>query len=119
MFTTRSGLAGVMRNPDFIIANKVVALVDAATIAVDPTSANVFTYTPAQTATLNAASVVRGQELTFVITTAGVTSFTLTFGTNFKTTSTLATGTVAAKVFTVSFVADGTNYNEVGRTTAM
>ena len=54
-----------------------------------------------------------------VITTSGASSFVLTFGTAFKTTGTLATGTVTAKVFTINFVYDGTNFNEVSRTTAM
>ena len=58
--------------------------------------------------------------MTFVVTTSGTTSsFTITFGTNFKTTGTLATGTVTAKVFTVSFIGDGSNMCETSRTTAM
>jgi hypothetical protein len=60
-----------------------------------------------------------GARVSIVVTTANTTSRTLTFGTNFKTTGTLATGTVASKVFTISFIGDGTNLNEVSRTTAM
>lgn len=58
--------------------------------------------------------------VTFSILTSGATSFVLTWGTNYKTTGTLATGTVAAKRFSVTFrCIDGTIWQEIGRTTAM
>jgi hypothetical protein len=62
---------------------------------------------------------VIGRQYHFIITTSGTTSYTLTFGTNFKSTGTLATGTTTAKVFVITFVYDGTNLNEVSRTAAM
>ncbi|MDP2941988.1 MAG: hypothetical protein Q8O36_00520, partial [Candidatus Omnitrophota bacterium] len=68
---------------------------------------------------ISASNLTAGQKINLVITTSGTSSFTLTFGSNFKSTGTLATGTVSAKVFVVSFVSDGTNLNEVARTTAM
>lgn len=79
----------------------------------------VKTITPTGACTFNATGGVTGQTCSFVITTSGVSSFTLTWGTAFKTTSTLATGTSSGKVFTVSFIYDGTNWNETARTTAM
>ncbi len=97
----------------------VSALTSSATISLDPTLGDVFTLTPEHTATINASACVVGQRISLVVTTSGATSYTLTFGTSFKTTATLATGTATAKVFTISFVSDGTNYNEVARTTAM
>lgn len=80
----------------------------------------VQTLTPTQSMSLTAsAPLLPGAILTFVITTSGTTSYTITFGTNFKSTGTLATGTSSGKVFTISFVNDGVNYNELSRTTAM
>lgn len=97
------------------------ALVDAPTIALGTAEGlKVYTYTPAQTNTINCAVVPKaGDYFDLVYTTSGVSSFTTTFGTNFKSTGTLATGTTTAKVFVIKFVSDGTNMNEVSRTTAM
>lgn len=81
---------------------------------------NILPYTPTQNSTLNATSTpAYGQEIQIIITTSGTTSYTITFGTNFKSQGTLATGTVSGKVFTLKFVSDGVNYNEISRTTAM
>ena len=101
------------------VGGNVTALTDALTINVDPTKGNVFTLTPAGSDTINVVKVIPGQELTLIITTSGVTSYTLTFGTGFKSTGALATGTVSGKVFSISFISDGVNYNESARTTAM
>lgn len=80
----------------------------------------VFTITPSGACTFNASGGLAGQSCTFIVTTSGVSSFVLTFGTNFKSIGTLATGTVTAKVFCVSFVCkDGTIWAETGRTVAM
>lgn len=79
----------------------------------------VKTITPTGACTFNASGGVTGQTCSFVITTSGVSSFVLTWGTAFKTVGTLATGTTTAKVFTISFIYDGTNWNETARTTAM
>lgn len=87
--------------------------------ALDPTDGQVFTLTPTASETLTASSAPVGAVMYLVVTTSGTSSYTLTFGTNFKSTGTLATGTVSAKVFVVTFVGDGTNMNEVSRTTAM
>jgi hypothetical protein len=100
-------------------AAEVVALTPAATISLNPALADVFTLTPTASETINAASVVSGQRLNLVITTSGASSFTITLGTGFTTTGTLATGTVTGKIFVMSFVSDGTAYREVSRTTAM
>jgi len=106
-----------------VIAKRISAAVSAltagSTVTLSCALGDVFTLTPAQTETINATNLTAGQRVSLVITTSGTTSYTLTFGTNFKTTGTLATGTVSAKVFVVAFVSDGTNLNEVARTTAM
>ena len=121
MYTTRAGVDGLLRNPDTFIGSKINALgtVSSSPLSLDPTAGDTITITPGASLTINAANVTNGQDLTFIITTSGVTSFTLTFGTNFKSTGTLATGIVSGKVFTISFRSDGTNFNELGRTTAM
>lgn len=87
--------------------------------ALDPTAGQIFTCTPTASETLTASSAPVGAVIYLVVTTSGTSSYTLTFGTNFKSTGTLATGTSSGKVFTVMFVGDGTNMNEVSRTTAM
>lgn len=82
---------------------------------------SLFTLTPSADETINVTktNLVAGRFYTIVITTTGTTSRTITFGTNFKKTGTLATGTSDAKVFVVNFIYDGTNLCEVSRTTAM
>lgn len=80
----------------------------------------VVTITPSGACTFNASGGVAGQRCTFIVTTSGASSFVLTFGTNFVSTGTLATGTVTAKRFCVSFICkDGTTWLETGRTVAM
>jgi hypothetical protein len=75
--------------------------------------------TPTATATLTTTVPAAGTHCHVIVLTAGTTTFTLTFGTGFKPTGTLATGTVAARVFVLSFVSDGTSLYEVSRTAAM
>lgn len=82
-------------------------------------SADVFTVTPTGALTINATGLVAGKRIEIVVLTSGTNSYTVTFGTNFKSTGTLATGTSDGKYFVVSFVSDGTNLYEVSRTTAM
>jgi hypothetical protein len=80
-----------------------------------------YTLTPAENETIAGVTTgcVSGQRMVLLVTTSGTTSYTLTFGANFKTTGTLVTGTVTAKVFSIEFVYNGTSFVEVGRTTAM
>jgi hypothetical protein len=99
-------------------SNAFAVLASAATVTITNSPAN-FSHTPTQSETINAPVQVAGKLIRLAITTSGVTSYTLTFGTGFKSTSTLSTGTTTAKVFTIEFVSDGTNYNEGSRTTAM
>lgn len=79
----------------------------------------IITITPTNACTFNGSGGVTGQRATFVITTSGSSSFTLTWGTNYKTVGTLATGTTTAKIFCVSFLCtNGTQWVETGRTAA-
>lgn len=99
---------------------KVNALTAGSTVTIDSTLGNVFTLTPGQAETINATTVgVAGQMMYLIVTTSGIDSYILTFGTNFKTTGTLTTGTASGKVYTMQFISNGTNYCEVSRTTAM
>lgn len=59
-----------------------------------------------------------GYEKRTVILTSGASSFTITFGSGFKPTGTLATGTTTARLFVVTWVSDGTNLLECSRTAA-
>lgn len=67
------------------------------------------------TTTVPVASEIR----TLIVITSGTTSYTCTFGTGFKTTGTLATGTVSARRFVINFVSNGTFLIETSRTIAM
>ncbi len=54
-----------------------------------------------------------------IILTSGTSSYVITFGSGFKPTGTLATGTTSGRVFVVHWISDGTNLYESGRTVAM
>ena len=60
-----------------------------------------------------------GSRADIIILTSGTTSRTVTFGTGFKTTGTLATGTASGKYFVISFVSNGSFMIETSRTVAM
>lgn len=84
-----------------------------------PMITRLITITPTGNCTFNATGGAAGQVVTFIITTSGVTARTLTFGANFKPVSTLLTGTVTARLFTISFIYDGTRWIEITRTAAI
>ena len=54
-----------------------------------------------------------------IVITSGSDSRTVTFGTGFKSTGTLATGTDADRRFVFHFISDGANLVEVSRTAAI
>jgi hypothetical protein len=60
-----------------------------------------------------------GTQAIVIIVSSGATSRTVTFGTGFASTGTLATGGTADRRFVVSFVSDGTRLLECSRTTAI
>lgn len=99
------------------LSNLVVAA--AADTAMSFKSRRVVQLTPNSTRTLTTTVPRAGETRQLKILTSGVTSYTLTFGTGFKTTGTLATGTVTSRIFIVDFVSDGTNLIEVSRTVAI
>lgn len=97
----------------------VTALGTTGTVSLDPTLGNLYTCVPTGNITLNAATVSTGQTITVVVTTSGTSSYTITPTTNFKSTGALTTGTSSGKVFTIQFISDGVNFNEIARTVAM
>lgn len=102
-----------------MVAKKAAAPATTGTMTTTLTNLTVMTITPTGACTFNAGGGIAGQQCSFIVTTSGTTAFVLTWGTNYKTIGTLSTGTVTAKVFTVNFVYDGTNWNEQSRTVAM
>jgi len=74
--------------------------------------------TPNSTRTLTTNVPAKGTRRCLRIKTSGTTSYTLTFGTGFKTTGTLATGTTTSRQFIIEFISDGTNLIETSRTAA-
>lgn len=75
--------------------------------------------TPTATGTFTTTVPAAGCVCYLKILTSGTTSYTITFGTGFKSTGTLATGKVTGKVFTLVFISDGTTCNQIARSTAM
>ena len=75
--------------------------------------------TPTANATYTSTVPAAGIRSTIMILTSGASSFTITFGTGFRTTGTLATGTTTARYFMLSFISDGTVLVETSRTAAM
>lgn len=75
--------------------------------------------TPTASATYTTTVPTAGAICHLMILTSGTTSRTITFGTGFKPTGTLATGTTTARVFVVHWISDGVALYESGRTAAM
>jgi hypothetical protein len=69
--------------------------------------------------TLTTTVPAAGIRCSVLILTSGSSSYTITFGTGFKPTGTLATGTTTARIFVVNFISDGNSLYETGRTGAM
>jgi len=100
-----------------ITGNSAATPATTGTMTVNMTT-DIITITPTGACTFNAvAGGVIGRKVTFVITTSGTTSYTLTWGTNYRKTGTLATGTTSARFFAVSFMYVATNiWQEIART---
>ena len=114
-----SGAATYLALDQLHLALNVGALTPGTTVAWDAAVTVAATLTPGQDETINMSNVTAGRLYSLAITTSGTTSWTLTFGTNFVSTGTLATGVTSGKRFTVLFVGVGSALWEVARTTAM
>jgi hypothetical protein len=89
------------------------------TAAQDLAANHVSQVTISAATTLTTTVPPAGTQAIVIIVTSGTTSRTVTFGTGFKATGTLATGTAADRRFVVSFVSDGTQLLECSRTAAI
>jgi hypothetical protein len=97
----------------------VYTLLSSGTLAMDFANNTCVKITPSATQTFTTTVPPAGSMRTLMILTSGTVTRTVTFGTGFKPTTTLATGTVAARVFVIHWISDGTNLYESGRTAAM
>jgi hypothetical protein len=75
--------------------------------------------TPTATGTFTTTVPASGVRCTVIVVQSNTTAKTMTFGTGFKPVSTLVLGTTANRQFAVSFISDGNNLIETGRTAAM
>ena len=87
----------------------------AGTTAMSLNTNNVVRVTPNANATYTTTVANAGTICTIIIITSGTTSYTITFGTGFRSVGTLATGTVTGRAFTITFASDGTSMFETSR----
>lgn len=80
---------------------------------------DVVKVTPSGTATLTSTVPAAGREKTVILVQSNASAKTITFGTGFKPSATLALGTTGSRQFVVRFVSDGTNLIETSRTAAI
>lgn len=106
---------GMPANP----ATKVFATLAAGATAMAFGTNDAVKVTPNLAATYTTTVPAAGRSVYLLILTVGTTSFTITFGAGFKPSATLVTGTVAARIFVIEWISDGTNLYEVSRTAAL
>ena len=97
------------------------ALTPGAGLQLDASLGQVFTYAViniVNTQTITATNNTATGSLVYLIIDANTSACTITFGTGFRVTGTLATGTDATKFFVICFVSDGTKLCEISRTAA-
>lgn len=87
--------------------------------ALDASGNSYWSIQPNGNLTLTITGGFTGQKITILVEQLHTTSRTVTFGSGFKPTGTLATGTTASRMFVMSFVHDGTNFYETSRTAAI
>jgi hypothetical protein len=112
-----SGLLSIFGPTTRFAHNNVATLTDAATIAVDASLSNIFTVTLGGNRTMGLpTNSEKGQRITFIIVQDGVGGRTLGWNAVFKV-SWSNTGNTAGKRSMISFVYDGTNWNQDGAQT--
>ncbi len=98
-------------------SSTVVPLTSAATVNINMALGQTFTITPAENINFTVSNLVAGGTCTLIILTSGTNSYNMTFtGGVIYDAGTLATGTTSARVFTISFISNGTNLFETSRT---
>ena len=122
-FQSLTGSGSVVLGTSPIITNAAIsqsnAVRAAGTLALAFANIPFVQVTPNATGTFTTNVPVVGTTCTLIVLTSGTTSYTMTFGTGFKSTGTLATGTVTARRFVLQFVSDGTSLIEAARTVAI
>lgn len=90
-------------------------------IAMDCSQSDDFYHVPTENTTITPSNIQANQLVTIRFTTSGTNSYTMTFGSPFQSTGTLASGATSARTFMLVFKgnSDGTVLSEVSRTTAM
>lgn len=116
--TTPSTVRGSSLRSDSVITDGFITHANG-TLALAFATDGVAQVTPTATGTFTTTVPPAGTRCTLIVLTSGTTSFTMTFGTGFKTTGTLATGTVTARRFVFQFISDGTSVIECSRTVAI
>ena len=97
-----------------------VLTVSGTTSSLNPALGGMFTLTPAASVTINAASVpATHQRIVIQLLTSGSTPYQITFGTNFKSTGTINSGSVTGKYWNIVFDSNGVNFVETSRTVAI
>jgi hypothetical protein len=116
--TTAASVTGAPLVSTTVVTDGFVTLA-AGTLALAFASKGVVQVTPNATATFTTTIPPAGTRCTLIVLTSGTTTYTMSFGTGFKTTGTLATGTVTAQRFVFQFISDGTSVIEASRTVAI
>jgi hypothetical protein len=116
--TTAASVKGTSLTSTSVITDSLVTKT-AGTLALAFATNGIVQVTPNATGTFTTTVPPAGTRTTLIVLTAGTTTYTMTFGTGFKTTGTLATGAVAARYYIFQFVSDGTSLLEMSRTTAL
>lgn len=115
-FAGAKTFTSVVTTPSIVLTGASAATVaTTGTMTTTLTNLRVITITPTGACLFNALGGFDGQDVTFAITTSGVSSFVLTFGTNFKSSGTVTTGVTSGKIFTVTFRHSGSNWVEISR----
>lgn len=116
--TTQASVRGTSLVSNSVITDGFITHANG-TLALAFATDGVAQVTPNATGTFTTAVPAAGTRCTLIVLTSGTTSYTMTFGTGFKTTGTLATGTVSARYFIFQFISDGTSVIEASRTVAI
>lgn len=121
---TSTGNVGIGKSPSSVLdvngqVTRLFADVGTNTVAQALATNHVSQVTVSANVTLTTTVPPAGTTARVIIVTSGTTSRTVTFGTGFKATGTLLTGTASNRRFVVTFVSDGTQLLETSRTIAI
>lgn len=115
---TIAGSNSVIRNNKTTVDNDYYITTTSATALNFANNESVY-QEPSATKTLTTTVPPAGTTRTLILKQTNTTAKTITFGTGFKTTGTLALGTTANRWFTLIFVSNGTSLIQIARSTAI